>query len=117
MRKIAIAWCLVLIGVLVMSPATAAKKKDDSEKDEGPFSAGTFKGLALRGTGPGLVSGRITDIAVHPDNHSIYYATAASGGRSCSGTHRTPPSSSAGAGIRGRDVWGGQPGPNRGPYG
>ncbi|MCI0694559.1 glycosyl hydrolase [candidate division KSB1 bacterium] len=49
-------------------------------KDEGPLSAKTFNGLKLRGIGPAFTSGRIGDIAVHPQNRSIYFVAVASGG-------------------------------------
>ncbi len=44
------------------------------------LSAGTFSGLALRGIGPALTSGRIADIAVHPEDKATWYVAAASGG-------------------------------------
>lgn len=37
-------------------------------------------GLQMRSIGPALMGGRIADIAVHPDNDSIWYVAAASGG-------------------------------------
>ncbi|MGH7455071.1 MAG: WD40/YVTN/BNR-like repeat-containing protein, partial [bacterium] len=49
-------------------------------KDEGPLSAKTFNGLKLRGIGPAFTSGRIGDIAVHPQNRSMYFVAVASGG-------------------------------------
>ncbi len=64
-------------------PATDAKtaktdKKDEKEKDV--FSAGTFAGLALRNLGPGLASGRVSDLAVHPQDGHTWYVAVASGG-------------------------------------
>ena len=40
----------------------------------------TFSGLKLRNIGPGFMSGRIADIAVHPENNSIWYVAVGSGG-------------------------------------
>ncbi|MEW6071397.1 MAG: glycosyl hydrolase [Planctomycetota bacterium] len=40
----------------------------------------TFAGLAWRGLGPALMSGRISDIAVDPTDPATWYVTAASGG-------------------------------------
>ena len=40
----------------------------------------TFKELAFRSIGPGLTSGRISDIAVDPRNPSVWYVAAAVGG-------------------------------------
>lgn len=68
----------------------AAKKKadnkkgkaDETKKDEkkDPMSAPTFRGLALRGIGPALTSGRVIDLAVDPTDESTYFVAAASGG-------------------------------------
>jgi photosystem II stability/assembly factor-like uncharacterized protein len=56
-------------------PAEKDKKKDDALK----MKADTFAGLALRGIGPAMISGRITDIAIHPKNNAIRYVASASG--------------------------------------
>lgn len=40
----------------------------------------TFKGLKFRGLGPSLTSGRIADIAIHPENENIWYVAVGSGG-------------------------------------
>ncbi len=43
------------------------------------MSARTFAGLELRNLGPALMSGRIADIALHPENPSIWYVAVGSG--------------------------------------
>jgi len=40
----------------------------------------TFKGLTMRNIGPALMSGRIADIAIHPQNRSHWYVGVGSGG-------------------------------------
>src|SRR5262249_42785712 len=40
------------------------------------FKSDTFSGLAFRGIGPATTSGRITDVAVHPTDRSIWYVAA-----------------------------------------
>jgi len=40
----------------------------------------TFKGLGLRNVGPAFTSGRIADIAMHPNNENIWYVAVGSGG-------------------------------------
>lgn len=40
----------------------------------------TFKGLMLRGIGPAFLSGRISDLVIHPENENVWYAAAGSGG-------------------------------------
>jgi len=44
------------------------------------MKAGTFTGLALRGIGPAVSSGRIGDIAVDPTDYDTWYVAVASGG-------------------------------------
>ncbi len=44
------------------------------------LSAATFEGLELRGIGPALVTGRVADFDVDPNNSSIYYVATAAGG-------------------------------------
>src|SRR3954454_16566780 len=48
---------------------------DTPKKDQNPFA-----GLSLRGIGPALMSGRVSDIAVDPVRPSTWYIVAASGG-------------------------------------
>ncbi|MEM9258533.1 MAG: glycosyl hydrolase, partial [Bacteroidota bacterium] len=40
----------------------------------------TLGGFSLRNVGPAFVSGRIADIAVHPNNDNVWYVAVASGG-------------------------------------
>jgi len=58
---------LFLIGLSM--PATSQKYSED-----------IFKGLEFRNLGPALTSGRIADIAIHPDNENIWYIAVGSGG-------------------------------------
>jgi photosystem II stability/assembly factor-like uncharacterized protein len=79
-------WSTIWIFLLVLTlPLTAveAKKKADPEpeqEEQGVFSAKTFKGLEMRGIGPALMSGRISDIAIDPDDQSVWYVAVGSGG-------------------------------------
>lgn len=61
----------------------AAPPQEKGKKETQPqtrLKAETFSGLALRSIGPALTSGRIGDLAVHPQNRSVYFAAVASGG-------------------------------------
>ncbi len=40
----------------------------------------TFAGLKLRSIGPAFMSGRIADIAIHPEDNSVWYVAVGSGG-------------------------------------
>ncbi len=51
-----------------------------SPKQTDVMSAGTFAGLAFRGIGPALTSGRIADFAVDPARPERYFVAVASGG-------------------------------------
>jgi len=51
-----------------------------ADKNDTLFSDKTFAGLEFRNIGPALMSGRIADIAVHPQNNSIWYVAVGSGG-------------------------------------
>ena len=44
------------------------------------LTAETFKDYAFRSIGPGLTSGRISDVAVDPKNPSVWYVAASIGG-------------------------------------
>ena len=69
--------------LVVSIPVSVAAKKADAKKADAKTAdakVDAFKGLAFRGIGPAMVSGRITDIAVDPQNNAIRYVTAASGG-------------------------------------
>ena len=45
--------------------------KDKKEEDKCPDFSKVLNGLKYRWVGPALTSGRIVDIAVHPDNVAI----------------------------------------------
>jgi len=72
---------LLLLLCLSFSVAVAkkAKDKDEGEVDDSRMKAGTFEGLELRGIGPALMSGRVADIAIHPDDSSTWYVAVGSG--------------------------------------
>jgi photosystem II stability/assembly factor-like uncharacterized protein len=62
-------------------PAAPAKKGGKPEaKDTSKFKSETFSGLKFRGIGPALTSGRVTDVAVRPDDPRTWYVAAAYGG-------------------------------------
>ncbi len=49
-------------------------------KKHAPWSDENFAGLKLRSIGPAFMSGRISDIAIHPQDDNIWYIAVASGG-------------------------------------
>ena len=56
------------------------KKGKNSEPKPVLFEEKDLSQLAFRSIGPALTSGRVSDIAVHPDSKDIWYVAAASGG-------------------------------------
>lgn len=66
----------ILLLALSFLPAMA-----QAQDDEAPgFNESTFTGLEFRSIGPAFMSGRIADIAIHPENQSVWYVAVGSGG-------------------------------------
>jgi photosystem II stability/assembly factor-like uncharacterized protein len=72
---------LALVLLVVASPAAAKKSKEKPQEteDTSKMVAGTFAGLELRSIGPALMSGRIADIAIHPQDPSTWFVAVGSG--------------------------------------
>jgi hypothetical protein len=73
---------LLLGFIIYTNPGFAQKKKEaskEAEKKGTELSSSTFSGLKFRSIGPGWCSGRISDFAVNPDNHSEIYVGVAAG--------------------------------------
>ena len=62
--------------VLTTSAQRNGKKGTDQDKKESI----SYSGLKFRHIGPALMSGRISDIVIHPNNENTWYVTAGSGG-------------------------------------
>ena len=84
MRKLIFAVTLITAATLglyasqgVPAPATQAARRRGNQD---PWASGTFNELKLRAVGPALMSGRISSIAVHPDDKQTWYIGVASGG-------------------------------------
>ncbi len=65
----------ILLVLPILTPAGPIATDDDSL-----WSAERFKGLAFRSLGPGFMSGRIADIAIHPEDENLWYVGVGSGG-------------------------------------
>lgn len=59
-------------------PQADSEAQEDAE--EPPLDAGLLAGLKLRGIGPALMSGRISDLAIDPRNPNVWYVAVGSGG-------------------------------------
>ena len=60
--------CFITVGLI------AQKDKDLT------YKASQFSGLKLRNVGPAFTSGRIADIAIHPEDDNVWYVAVGSGG-------------------------------------
>ena len=69
----------LLLFALLLVPSFAATQDSDTI-DKGPWTAENFSGLEFRSIGPAFMSGRIADIAIHPDDDNIWYIAVGSGG-------------------------------------
>ncbi len=81
--SLALAVCALVTPALLAAKDKGAQDKQEqkaAKEDTALMSAGTFAGLAFRGLGPAVTSGRISDIAVVPGNHKVYYVASSSGG-------------------------------------
>lgn len=73
---------MLLEFVVCLTPGIAQKKKETSkepEKKEEVSISSVFSGLKFRSIGPAWASGRISDFAVNPKNHSEIYAAVSAG--------------------------------------
>lgn len=60
--------------LILLLPLTAQSQKDNALEEA------TFKALKLRSVGPAFTSGRIADIAIHPEDDNMWYIAVGSGG-------------------------------------
>lgn len=72
MRNRILTYAVCLFGMLVLSISSCFSQ--DSLSDT------TFTGIKMRNIGPALMSGRIADIAIHPENDNVWYVAVGSGG-------------------------------------
>jgi photosystem II stability/assembly factor-like uncharacterized protein len=71
---------LVIIQLLLIPFVLTNAQKKEEEKEKDLLKSSTFNGLKFRNIGPAWNSGRISDFAVNPNNHSEYYVAVSSGG-------------------------------------
>jgi photosystem II stability/assembly factor-like uncharacterized protein len=70
---------IILLSVLSILFAVSPVFGGEDEAGS-PWSAARFKGLELRSLGPAFMSGRIADIAIHPEDENLWYVAVGSGG-------------------------------------
>jgi photosystem II stability/assembly factor-like uncharacterized protein len=72
------ALALGFIAVFVISAVAWSETKPAEKK--ALLTAEALSGLEFRNIGPAIMSGRISDLAIHPRNQSIWYVAVGSGG-------------------------------------
>ena len=90
----------IIFAIALVLPFNVAAQEAEEENGS-VMKAGTFAGLELRGIGPALMSGRIADVALHPEDPSTWYVAVGSGG-----VRKTDNSGTTGTSIcGGRGSW------------
>ena len=68
----------IIISIFFFNSNIIAEEKISSDKKK--ENSSIYSGLKFRSIGPALMSGRISDIVIHPENENVWYVTAGSGG-------------------------------------
>ncbi|MEM1408935.1 MAG: glycosyl hydrolase, partial [Bacteroidota bacterium] len=75
---------IVLLSLLLISSLTAFSQRRSRSAVNTPQASmlqdSVFSGLKLRNIGPAFMSGRIGDIAIHPEDENTWFVAVASGG-------------------------------------
>lgn len=73
----------LLLSLLIVSPGTQAQAPGPAGQSGKPTSVVTaelLSGLTFRNIGPAIMSGRISDIVIHPTRRATWYVAVGSGG-------------------------------------
>ena len=77
MKKIQI----ILIALIFLLPLQGnSQRKRNKQNDASKTEKVSLNAFKLRNVGPAFLSGRIADIAIHPDNENVWYIAVGSGG-------------------------------------
>ena len=71
---------LVLACLFGLSINANAQRSKKNEEDGAKDISSQIAGLSFRHVGPALMSGRVSDIVIHPDNANVWYVAVGSGG-------------------------------------
>ena len=71
---------IILLAFLLFNPADANSQRKRNQKANAKTEKVSLNAFKFRNIGPAFLSGRISDIAIHPNNENIWYITAGSGG-------------------------------------
>ncbi|OIP01379.1 MAG: hypothetical protein AUJ98_04800 [Bacteroidetes bacterium CG2_30_33_31] len=70
----------VILSIFNLSTSFAQKQNDNKKEDNYSIRSSDLQCFKFRSIGPAMISGRVIDIAVNPNNHSEYFVASASGG-------------------------------------
>ena len=65
---------------MLMTTASVAQKKDKNTDADTLLTSSVVSGLKFRNIGPAMMSGRVSDIAIDPENENVWYVTMGSSG-------------------------------------
>lgn len=69
-----------LILFLFSFTLVSVNAQNNSNEESKYLKDSTFAGFKLRNIGPAFMSGRISDIAIHPEDDNVWYIAVGSGG-------------------------------------
>jgi hypothetical protein len=71
---------IILLTFIFLLPLQGNAQKKRNKQNKTKTEKVSLNAFKLRNVGPAFLSGRISDIAIHPEDESTWYVTAASGG-------------------------------------
>ena len=71
---------LIAFLFLITTTVSVSQKKDKGTDTDTLLTDKIFKGLKFRNIGPAMMSGRVSDIAIDPENENVWYVTMGSSG-------------------------------------
>ena len=71
---------IIFLLVVILAGFLAGGSQEVKPDKNASLNPGTYAGLKFRAIGPALMSGRISDIAIHPQDHNVWYLAVGSGG-------------------------------------
>ncbi|MEE4256467.1 MAG: hypothetical protein V2I47_05480 [Bacteroidales bacterium] len=66
--------------MLLLSFCFTGYSQEKNNEEKSPLNSATFSAFKARNIGPALKSGRIADIAIHPEDNNVWYVAVGSGG-------------------------------------
>lgn len=70
----------LMLAFLLLLPIEANSQRKRNQRDNSNTEKVSLNAFKLRNVGPAFLSGRIADIAIHPDNENVWYVAVGSGG-------------------------------------